>query len=166
MNPVLYSIPIYRLRLVRDSSRNLPNRQISQPRHAAEILAFYLEGEDRENIVVLMLDKNRRVIGISTVAIGTLTASIVHPREVFKPAILADAQAIILGHNHPSGGPEPTPDDILITLQLVRAGHALQIPLLDHVIISIDGTFVSLAEKGYVPPQPDDESTTDTPVTT
>jgi DNA repair protein RadC len=97
-----------------------------------------------EHFVVLMLDLKRRIIGIHTVSIGTLTETLVHPREVFKSAILANAHAIILGHNHPTGEPTPSIDDLDITRELIQAGEYLKIPVLDHIIIGHDDKFVSM----------------------
>ena len=82
-----------------------------------------------------MLDRKNRVIGINTVSVGSLTASIVSPREVFKPAILTNAAALVLGHNHCSGCPQPSPEDNELTARLVGAGKMLGIQILDHVIV-------------------------------
>ena len=86
--------------------------------------------------MIICLNTRNRVICINTVSIGSLNASLVHPREVFKPAILANAASIILAHNHPSGETEPSKDDIEITKRVKEAGNLLGIELLDHVIIS------------------------------
>jgi DNA repair protein RadC len=99
-----------------------------------------------------MLDQKNKVIGIHTVSMGSLTASVVHPREVFKPAILSNAAAIILAHNHPSGQPQPSQEDRVLTVRLVTAGKLLGISILDHVIIG-DGTsaYFSFADEGLLP---------------
>jgi DNA repair protein RadC len=89
------------------------------------------------------------VIGFNLVAIGTLTSALVHPREVFKAAILANAAAIILVHNHPSGDPEPSAEDRALTSRLKEAGEILGIRILDHVVIG-DGRFRSLASEGII----------------
>lgn len=107
-----------------------------------------MQGLDRENFVVLLLDTKNKVIGINTVSIGTLNSSLVHPREVFKPAILASAAALILAHNHPSGDPKPSREDIEVTKRLIEAGGLLGIQVLDHIIV---GDYcVSLKEQGYI----------------
>jgi DNA repair protein RadC len=105
---------------------------------------------------VALLDRKNRVIGINTVAIGSLTASVVHPREVMKPAILSNAAAIILCHNHPSGDPQPSQEDRVLTQRLVEAGKLLGISVLDHLIIG-DGTqaYVSCAEQGIIHHEPE-----------
>ena len=93
----------------------------------------------RETVVVLMLDARHRRIGCETVAVGTLNASRLHARDVFAPALRADAVAVIVGHNHPSGDPSPSGADRTVTCALRCAGDMLSVPLLDHVILARDG---------------------------
>ena len=100
--------------------------------------------------MVLMLDVKRRAIGINTVAVGALSEAIVHPREVFKPAIIANAHSIIVGHNHPSGDPTPGREDEYVTRMLVEAGAILQIKVQDHIIVGEKTRFKSMAELGVV----------------
>ncbi len=145
----VYRIPIYRVALVRDSSQPTTTQQILQPADAHEILATYLAGADRENLVVLMMDTKHKVIGINTVGVGTLSGTLIHPREVFKPAILANAAAIIMAHNHPSGDPEPSPEDISVTKQIAEAGKVLCISVLDHIIVG-DERFYSFQDHGLL----------------
>src|SRR5215475_2947841 len=133
--PKQASVPIYRVSLVRESRLHCYHKQIRSSADASTLLHTYLAGVDREHFVVLMLDQKNKVIGIHTVSIGSLTASIVHPREVFKPAILSNAAALILAHNHPSGAPQPSQEDRVLTVRLVAAGKLLGISVLDHVII-------------------------------
>ena len=102
-----------------------------------------MENEDREHFKVILLDSRNKVIGVNTVSIGTINSSLVHPREVYKPAILGNAVSIILVHNHPSGETEPSDADIEITNQLGKAGKILGIELLDHIIIG-RGKYLSL----------------------
>jgi DNA repair protein RadC len=97
----------------------------------------------------LLLDIKNKVIGINTVSIGNLNSSIVHPREVFKPAILSNAASILLAHNHPSGDPEPSREDVAITTRLVEAGKILGIDVIDHLILG-DGCYHSLKEAGHM----------------
>ena len=103
----------------------------------------------KEIFMVLMLDARNCLIRGVTVSVGSLTASIVHPREVFKPAILSSAASVIFVHNHPSGDPTPSQDDLKITAQLVDAGAMMDIKVLDHIIIGRK-TFTSLAGKGLI----------------
>lgn len=103
----------------------------------------------QECLWVLMLDGKRRFMGSREVSLGGLDSSPSHPREVFRPAIRESAYAIILVHNHPSGDPSPSQADILLTQQLVEAGHRIGVPVLDHVIVG-DGAYASLMEMGYL----------------
>jgi DNA repair protein RadC len=93
----------------------------------------------REHFVVLLLNARHEVEGIETVSIGSLNASIVHPREVFLPAVLHSAASVILVHNHPSGDPEPSEEDLTITRRLVQVGDLVGIGVLDHVIVASRG---------------------------
>src|SRR5215510_6479824 len=149
--PKQASVPIYKISLVREGRVACYEQQIRSSANASTILQTYLADVDREHFVVLMLDQKNKVIGIHTVSIGSLTASIVHPREVFKPAILSNAAAIILAHNHPSGQPQPSQEDRVLTVRLVAAGKLLGISVLDHVIIG-DGTsaYFSFADEGLL----------------
>src|SRR5713101_1452471 len=99
------SVPIYRVTLVREGKMPTYESRIRSSANASAILQEYLADTDREHFVILMLDQKNQVIGIHTVSIGSLTASVVHPREGYKPAILSNCAALILGHNHPSGAP-------------------------------------------------------------
>ncbi len=96
----------------------------------------------------MTLNTKNNITGINVVSIGSLNSSLVHPREVFKAAILGNAAAIILAHNHPSGDPSPSPEDLEITRRLVEAGKILGIEVLDHVIIG--DRWESLKERGSV----------------
>ena len=144
-----YRIPIYKVSLVRDGSYKSPSKAITSPPDAFSILEGYMQGLDREHFVVLLLDIKNKVIGINTVSIGNLDTSIAHPREVFKPAILSNAGSILLAHNHPSGDPEPSKEDIEITRRLVKAGEILGIDVIDHLILG-DGCYRSLKEEGHM----------------
>lgn len=103
---------------------------------------------DREHFVVIPLTAKNEVIGLHTVSIGSLSASVVHPREVFKVAILENAAAVIVAHNHPSGDPTPSSADRSTTKRMADAGTTLGIPVLDHVVIADDEKFYSFADNG------------------
>jgi DNA repair protein RadC len=150
--PKRSSIPIYRVSLVRESRLHCYHKQIRSSADASTLVHTYLADVDREHFLVLMLSQKNTVIGINTVSVGSLTASVVHPRECFKPAILSNAAAIILAHNHPSGQPQPSQEDRVLTVRLVAAGKLLGISVLDHVIIG-DGTsaYFSFADEGLLP---------------
>ncbi|SRR5258706_7759353 len=98
-----------------------------------------LKAAKREHFVVLLLNARHEVEAVETVSIGSLNASIVHPREVFKPAVIHSAASVVLAHNHPSGDPEPSEEDLSITKRLVDAGELLGIGVLDHVIVARRG---------------------------
>ena len=104
---------------------------------------------DRECLAVALLDAKHRLVGIHAVHVGTSTQSAVGPSDVFKAAILANAQAIVIVHNHPSGDPAPSPDDVATTCRLKTAGENLGIHVLDHIIVGEEG-FVSLHQRGIV----------------
>lgn len=138
---------LYRLQLVREADYPYETGTLSCSATAAKFFRPLFEGIDREQMAVAFLDAKHRVIGVGIVSIGSLTASIVHPREVFKPAIVSNAAAIIICHNHPSGVAEPSPEDISLTSRLTQAGDVLGIRLLDHVILG-DETHYSFCDSG------------------
>ena len=113
-------------------------------------LAFDLRRSHRERFIALYLDARHRILLRRTVSVGTLTASLVHPREVFAPALRCRAAALVAVHNHPSGDPEPSPEDIALTDRLREAGRIIGIELLDHVVVGRDG-YVSFRERGWLP---------------
>lgn len=145
----MYHLPVYTVKLVRDRTHKSEVKRIRHAADAFQILQDYLDGTDREQFVVLLLDTQNGVRGIHTVTVGTLDASLVHPREVFKPAILASSASIILAHNHPSGEPSPSGEDRAVTKQLRAAGTTLGIAILDHVIVG-DERYFSFAEAGLL----------------
>ncbi len=106
-----------------------------------------LRGKKKEHFLVLLLDTRGQLIKVAEISVGSLDASIVHPREVFKEAISASAASVIFVHNHPSGDPEPSQDDIKLTERLVQAGEIVGIDVLDHIIIG-STNFVSLKGRG------------------
>ncbi len=114
--------------------RKLP--EIRGPDDVVRLVGRKLRNEQREHFLVLLLNARHEVMGQETVSIGSLNASIVHPREVFRPAVAGAAAAVVLAHNHPSGDGEPSDEDLAITKRLVQAGEILGISILDHVIIA------------------------------
>ena len=146
-----YSIPGFRIALVREPGVKLAERpEMRQPAAAARVLAEYIGESDRELFVVALLTIRGRILGLHTVSVGCLTSSLVHPREVFKPAILASSSAILLAHNHPSGDPEPSAEDLALTRRLAAAGTILGIEVLDHVVLGEQGRFVSFRARGLL----------------
>jgi DNA repair protein RadC len=122
---------------------------IRSPRDAMDLLGEQLRYLQKEHFVCLFLNTKNHVIAQETLSMGSLNASIVHPREVFRAAIKCSSASIVCAHNHPSGDPTPSPEDISLTSRLVEAGHIIGIEVLDHVIIG-DGDFVSLKEQGLM----------------
>lgn len=116
------------------------------PERVVEVIRELCGDVDRERFVVVALNQRNRVVGCYVVSEGSISTSIVHPREVFRRAILAGAASIVVGHCHPSGEPSPSQDDREMTRRLARAGELLGIPVVDHVIVCPSGRFVSLLE--------------------
>jgi len=132
--PLPYRIPRFRLTLVCEQSGSTAPTQIQSSTVAAALLRPCFDGLDREQF----LDAKHRIIGINIVSVGSLTLTVVHPREVFKPLILMNAAAFICAHNHPSCDPTPSSEDRLLTQRLRQGADLLGIALLDHVILSED----------------------------
>ena len=149
MSNVAKRINIVSIKMVKESSFLYQTRQILSPNDAYEMIKEQLEGLDREQFIIACLNTKNEPTNISVVAVGSLNKAIVHPREVFKTAILSNAASIMAFHNHPSGETTPSQQDIQLTNRLYEAGELLGIKLLDHLIIG-DGTFTSLKEKGYL----------------
>lgn len=122
---------------------------VRSPYDAAMYVMEELRYLKKEHFIGLFLNTKNHIVGKETLSMGTLNASLVHPREVFRAAIRSSSASIICIHNHPSGDPSPSPEDIQITKRLAEAGSLLGIEILDHLIIG-DGTFVSLKEQGYL----------------
>ncbi|HSJ38566.1 MAG TPA: DNA repair protein RadC [Planococcus sp. (in: firmicutes)] len=122
---------------------------IRSPKDAASYLMNDMTSLKQEHFVTLFLNIKNQVLHRQTIFVGSLNASIVHPREIFREAVRRSAASIICAHNHPSGNPAPSPEDIDVTKRLLEAGSIIGIELLDHVIIG-DHQFISLKEKGYM----------------
>ena len=129
------------------SARPLDKVHFGSPQDGAMFLMPRLRYAGKEQFVVVLLNSKNKVIGTEVISEGTLTGSVVHPREVYKPAILQNAAAIAVAHNHPSGDPTPSGEDKRLTTMLQDAGRAIGIPLLDHLIIG-DGAYYSFQEAG------------------
>lgn len=119
--------------------------KIGGPEDVARYAAPLLRFEQKEHFRVMLLDVRNRVLAMPTVSIGSLTASVAHQREIFREAIRYSAANMILIHNHPSGDPTPSREDLQLTRQMMKAGEIMGIPVLDHVIIAGDG-FLSIKE--------------------
>jgi DNA repair protein RadC len=139
-------------RMAREMRHDAP--LVDSPERVAELLREDNRLRDRETFQIVLLNSRRRLIDVKCITDGTLDSLLVHPREVFKAAIAANAAAIILAHNHPSGDPTPSEADIKVTRDLIRAGHLLKIEVEDHVILGRatperSKDYVSLRELGY-----------------
>lgn len=146
-----YSVRVVRFSVVREPDA-APARVLSDPSTAADVARTLIPDDAREHCGVLMLNTRHGLVAYHEVSTGTLSASLVHPREVFGPALrLLGVNSIILVHNHPSGDPEPSREDIRLTRQLVEAAKLLDLTIHDHIIIG-NGTsaYVSLASRGLI----------------
>lgn len=144
-----YRLPRYRVTLVREGSSNTDKKTVHSPEDVHAIIAAEYADAVVETAMMLALDTKNKIIGVFTISTGSLNASIIHPRDVFQRAILANAASVILVHNHPSGDPTPSPEDVALTKKIVEAGRVLDITVLDHVICG-EGNFVSLRERGQL----------------
>ena len=126
-------------------------RRVRGPGDVHARLGPLLRDRRQEEFWVIYLDTQNRVLLERRLTVGLLNSSLVHPREVFAPAFAHSAASLLLAHNHPSGDPEPSPEDIRVTRQLVESGRLLGIPVRDHVVLG-DGRYVSLMERGLCGP--------------
>lgn len=143
-------VNIVSIKMVRDSSILYDVRKITSPSEAVGLGRKFLEDSDREKLILCCLDTKNQPLSVSVISIGSLNSSIVHPREVFKVAILSNAASIILFHNHPSGETSPSVEDINVTKRLKECGTLIGIELIDHIIIGSEGRYCSLKEKGIL----------------
>jgi DNA repair protein RadC len=134
-------------RFAKESGVN--NTSIRAPEDIARLFMDEMKHLDREHFKAALLNTKNQILKIVTVSIGSLNASIVHPREILKPAIATSAASIVLVHNHPTGDPKPSKEDIEFTKRFAKCGELIGIGLLDHVIIGA-GRYTSLKERGYI----------------
>lgn len=146
-------IDIYSVKQIKEKGGkyNLDNKKVRSPKDVHTIIQTVLDlnSESVEKFGILTLDSQNVVAGIHIIAIGTLNAILIHPREVFKAAILNNAASIVLFHNHPSGDPTPSEEDIEFTSIIAAAGQMMFIPVVDHVITG-DNQYHSMAEHGQI----------------
>jgi len=141
-----YRLPWYRVSLVREGSCVSEHNAISSPEEVFAVTHSDFAETTVEKALMLALDTKNKIIGVFTISTGSLNASIIHPRDLFQRAILCNAASVILVHNHPSGDPTPSAEDLELTRKMVKAGKLMDIPVLDHVIIGED-RYSSLKEK-------------------
>lgn len=141
---------MYELKVVRERRAGYGSlRSIRSSREVYDLFHDRFAHADREEFIVLPLDAKNRALGFHVVSVGSLTSSLVHPRECFKVAILANAAALILVHNHPSGDPKPSSEDLAITKRLSEIGELMGIRVLDHVVVG-DNRYVSFVDDGLL----------------
>lgn len=139
-------VGIVSLKLVKESSILYETRTIRSPYDAYKLIKNFLIDSDREKFVVVCLDTKNQPVNISVVSIGSVNSAIVHPREVFKVAMLSNASKIICFHNHPSGNLKCSKEDENITNRLKECGEILGIELVDHIIVGDNNTYFSFKE--------------------
>ncbi|MFQ9564231.1 MAG: JAB domain-containing protein [Faecalibacillus intestinalis] len=142
-------VDVVSIKMVKESSVKYESRTIGNPSDIYLLVKGFLEGFDREKLLVICLNTKNQPINISTVSIGTLNTSLVHPREVFKTAILSNSSKIALAHNHPSGDITPSKEDEFVTKRIQQAGVILGIELIDHLIV-VDDEYYSFKENGFL----------------
>lgn len=139
-------VDIVSLKLVKESSVLYETRKISNPYDAYRLIKNFLVDSDREKFVVVCLDTKSQPVSIEIVSIGTVNSAMVHPREVFKVAVLTNASKIICFHNHPSGNTNFSKEDEVITNRLKKCGEILGIELVDHIVVGDDDKYFSFKE--------------------
>ena len=145
------ALDVINIQMIKERKLLYNGNRLTMPEQAAEAFCTLVGDPDRECFVALLLDGKNRITGLHLVSQGSLNQSIVHPRETFKSAILANAAAIILAHNHPTGDLTPSSEDIAITRRLKEAGDLLGIRVLDHIIVDTDtGKNKSFTEMGLL----------------
>lgn len=142
-------IEVVSLKMVKHKNIYYKNKRIDKPTDAVELIRNFIGDMDREAMIVCCLNVKNEINYMSVIALGTLNSILIHPREVYKIAILTNSNSIILSHIHPSGDTKPSKEDINITKRLKEAGDILRIELLDHLIIG-DNNYLSLKEECYI----------------
>jgi DNA repair protein RadC len=152
-NPSTF-IPTYRIALVRDSSLPFDRCRIANSSQAHPIIRKLIETHgqsDREQFCVVMLNVKNEITGVNIVSTGSVSSASVCPREVLKPAILSNAAAMILSHNHPSGDVEPSQEDLAVTKTIIQASRIIGIQVHEHIIVSMhDDRYYSFADQGII----------------
>lgn len=151
MKPIVRKrVDVVTIKMVKESSVLYSGRKITSAAEATSLLRVFVGDIDREQFVALYLNTRKEPNAIHTVSIGTLNGSLVHPREVFKAAILSNASCIIIAHNHPSGGVSPSDEDKALTKRLVEAGKIFGLEIIDHIILGDGDQYFSIKEQGMI----------------
>jgi len=147
-------VSIFRVTLVRDRHMQFEQKGLLNSQDAQEVLQRLIQTHgqpDREQFCVVLLNSKNKIIGLNIVSTGDLSSATVHPREVLKPAILANAASLILCHNHPSGDLTPSSEDIAMTKRIIKAAKVMGIRIHEHLIISMyDNSYYSFADNGLI----------------
>jgi DNA repair protein RadC len=140
---------IYTVSTVRRRKRRMLPTPIKRPQDVYNLVKPLVADADQEHFYCLYLNTRNRLLAVELISVGSLNASIVHPREVFRPALMLAAGSLIVAHNHPSGETDPSEDDLAITRRLREVGEVLGITMLDHIIVA-NGSWTSLKEEGHL----------------
>ncbi|SHJ92794.1 JAB domain-containing protein [Paramaledivibacter caminithermalis] len=149
------TVRLEKMELVKESSflyeSDGERRIVSTPRQAFDLVKDMFKGADREIMIAAYLNTKNEPLAISKISIGSLNSAVIHPREIFKAAILANSASFILYHNHPSGNVNPSKEDIEITKRIKKAGEIIGIDLVDHLVVySEDNNYLSMRENQYI----------------
>lgn len=142
-------LPRVAIKMVQESTL-ISKEVMNTPEAAVRIVCDFLKDRDREYFCIVNIRNDCRPVNMNVVSVGTINYAIIHPREVFKSAILSNAASIILFHNHPSGCLTPSEEDLKVTSRLQEAGSLLGIPVADHIIAGASGDYLSLKEQGII----------------
>lgn len=148
--PATYALPVQTIKLVTEKVCEAPAQYVTRPDDMAATFKAFIGDYDREHLAVALLNARNKIIGLHIVSIGTTTCAQFAVAEVFKAALLANAACIMLGHNHPSGDPTPSRQDINATKNIVTCGDILGIPVVDHVVVTASGPYCSMRERGLM----------------
>lgn len=129
-------INIVSLQMIKTDTLSYLNRRITSPEDATEIMKTFIGNSDREHLILICMNSKNEPTHIQTISIGSINKSVIHPREIFKTAILSNANSIMIGHNHPSGDVTPSPEDVNVTERLMLISEIMGILFYDHIVFS------------------------------
>jgi len=147
-DPTVETVTRYRIALVKEEETPYGDVSLTSPGDVAEFLNRLLADRPQEHMIAIYLDTRNRLIGWTIAHIGTLNRAAVEPRTIFQIALTLNTASLILSHNHPSGDPSPSAEDLVFTRRIAQAGDLIGIRLLDHIIVGHDGAWTSLQERG------------------
>ncbi len=138
---------VYSLKLVKDRTVSFPISEVRDSHQASNLIHTLIGDKPSEHMVVVFLDVGNKVIGTTVAFSGGTHGVSINARDLFRAAIVAQAHAIVLGHNHPSGNTTPSQEDIATTRKLIEAGRLIGVPIVDHIIVGLDATPYSMHER-------------------